>query len=78
MKKILLYMIIITSIVVGVVACQPAAATQPAAGPGGGQVSERCGDQSQLVDEIFLYTWVEYIDPAIKTQFEEECGVKVT
>lgn len=33
---------------------------------------------SQLADEIFLYTWVEYIDPEIMTQFEEECGVRVT
>jgi len=76
MKKILLLMVIVTSMILA--ACQPAAATEPADGPGGGEVSERCGDQSQLADEIFLYTWVEYIDPDIKTQFEEECGVKVT
>jgi spermidine/putrescine transport system substrate-binding protein len=40
--------------------------------------AERCGDKSQLADEIFLYTWVEYMDPDILTQFEEECGVTVT
>jgi spermidine/putrescine transport system substrate-binding protein len=58
-------------------ACAPATATatEPVAG---GETSERCGDKSQLADEIFLYTWVEYIDPDIKTQFETECGVKVT
>jgi spermidine/putrescine transport system substrate-binding protein len=75
MKKFLVYMVIAASMIM--TACQPAA-TQPAAGSGGGEVSERCGDTSQLADEIFFYTWVEYIDPDIKTQFEEECGVKVT
>jgi spermidine/putrescine transport system substrate-binding protein len=37
----------------------------------------RCGDTSKLSAEINLYTWVEYIDPAIKDQFEQECGVSV-
>ena len=46
--------------------------------PAGGETGERCGDQSQLAEEIFLYTWVEYMDPDILTQFEEECGVRVT
>ncbi|MCC6188841.1 MAG: spermidine/putrescine ABC transporter substrate-binding protein [Anaerolineales bacterium] len=53
--------------------------TSPA-GPGassGGEASARCGDTAQLADELQLYTWVEYIDPAIKDQFEEECGVRV-
>jgi spermidine/putrescine transport system substrate-binding protein len=76
MKKTLIYMIILVALVLA--ACQPATsqATEPA--PGGGETSERCGDKSQLADEIFLYTWVEYIDPDLKTQFETECGVKVT
>jgi spermidine/putrescine transport system substrate-binding protein len=39
--------------------------------------SERCGDPTQLSEELFFYTWVEYIDPAIKEQFETECGVKI-
>jgi spermidine/putrescine transport system substrate-binding protein len=39
--------------------------------------SGRCGDRSQLASELQLYTWVEYIDPAIKEQFEAECGVRV-
>jgi len=76
MKKILIYTIIVASMTLA--ACQPAAATEPAAGPGAGETSERCGDKSKLAGEIFLYTWVEYIDPELKTQFEEECGVKVT
>lgn len=78
MKKIQIYMIIVTAMMLAVAACQPATATEPAAGPGTGATSERCGDTSQLADEIFLYTWVEYIDPAIKDQFQEECGVTVT
>jgi len=57
----------------------PGATEAPAAteAPVGGEAG-RCGDTSQLADEIFLYTWVEYIDPDLKTQFETECGVKVT
>ena len=79
MKRTLLYMVIAAAFVLA--ACGGAApevapeATEPAAG---GETSDRCGDTSQLADEIFLYTWVEYIDPEIKTQFEEECGVTVT
>ena len=46
--------------------------------PAGGETGNRCGDTEQLADEIFLYSWVEYIDPDIMTQFEEECGVTVT
>jgi spermidine/putrescine transport system substrate-binding protein len=45
--------------------------------PTGGEAN-RCGDTSQLADEIFLGNWSDYLDPAIKDQFEEECGVKVT
>jgi spermidine/putrescine transport system substrate-binding protein len=58
----------------------PSATEAPGAteAPAGGETANRCGDKSQLANEIFLYTWVEYIDPDIKTQFEEECGVKVT
>jgi spermidine/putrescine transport system substrate-binding protein len=72
-------MIILAALVL--TACGGAQATESAGGAvpsTGGTTSERCGDTSQLADEIFLYTWVEYIDPEIKTQFEEECGVKVT
>lgn len=73
-------------------ATEPVAATEPEAteapqtpdepqatdAPTEGEMSDRCGDTAQLADEIFLYTWVEYIDPDIKDQFEEECGVRVT
>lgn len=78
MKRTLIYILLIASVMLA--ACQPAstpAATEPAAAPGGGETSERCGDMSKLADAIYLYTWVEYIDPDIKDQFEEECGVKV-
>ncbi|HXD10291.1 MAG TPA: spermidine/putrescine ABC transporter substrate-binding protein [Anaerolineales bacterium] len=78
MKKTLIYILVLTALVLA--ACAPAAtpaATQPAA-PAGGGAEGRCGDKSKLAKEIFLYTWVEYIDPEIKTQFETECGVKVT
>jgi len=37
----------------------------------------RCGDKSKLAATIYLYTLVEYIDPAIKDQFKAECGVEV-
>jgi len=77
MKKMLIYILVLAALVLA--ACAPAteapAATEPATS---GETSERCGDKSKLADEIFLYTWVEYIDPELKTQFETECGVKVT
>jgi spermidine/putrescine transport system substrate-binding protein len=76
MKRLVMGTIVIASIVLA--ACQAATATEPAAGPGGGVTSERCGDASQLADEIFLYNWSDYMDAAIKDQFEQECGVKVT
>src|SRR5215204_920508 len=58
----------------------PGATEAPAAteAPTGGETAERCGDTSQLAEEIFLYNWSDYMDPAIKDQFEQECGVKVT
>ena len=75
MKKTLIYMIVLVSLVLAACAPATATATEPVAG---GETSERCGDKSQLADEIFLYTWVEYMDPDIQAQFEEECGVKIT
>ncbi len=38
---------------------------------------DRCGDRDQLVAQINLFNWAEYMDPDILTQFEEECGVRV-
>jgi spermidine/putrescine transport system substrate-binding protein len=79
MKKTLFYILVLASMMLA--ACQPTAtpaATEPAAAPGAGETSDRCGDRSQLAEEIFLYTWVEYIDPEIMEQFQEECGVEVT
>src|SRR6185503_15022744 len=80
MKKMLIYMLVLTALVMSACggATEAPAATAPATEPGGVQTADRCGDKSQLADEIFLYTWVEYIDPELKTQFETECGVKVT
>jgi spermidine/putrescine transport system substrate-binding protein len=75
MKHKLFYLLVLASLVLA--ACQPAAtgSDDPSTNP---ITSDRCGDPSQLADEIFFYTWVEYIDPDIKDQFEAECGVKVT
>ncbi len=42
-----------------------------------GTVSGRCGDTSKLGAELNFYSWSDYIDPAVLTMFEEECGVKV-
>jgi len=81
MKKMLIYILVLTALVISACggATEAPAATEPATeAPGGGQTADRCGDKSKLADEIFLYTWVEYIDPELKTQFETECGVKVT
>jgi len=80
MNKSILYILIIASLILA--ACQQAPTTEPAGDtgsePGGEEtMSENCGDTSKLSEELLWYTWVEYIDPAIKEQFEEECGVKV-
>jgi spermidine/putrescine transport system substrate-binding protein len=79
MKKSLIYVLLLLALVLS--ACAPAASDEPAAPSGGeepaGEMSERCGDMSQLADRIYLYTWVEYIDPEIKDMFQEECGVEV-
>lgn len=77
--KTLLYMLILAALVLA--ACRPAPATEteaPVAPTGEGETpSDRCADRSKLAATIYLYTWVEYIDPAIKDQFKEECGVEV-
>ncbi len=88
MKKHSLFAIVVLALIVS--ACQvtptpTAAPTQPSAQQPTAEpttappaASDRCGDKSQLSSELALYNWVEYIDPAIKEQFEAECGVKVT
>ena len=80
MKKTLIYILVLTALLMSACggATEAPAATEPATEPGGAQTADRCGDKSKLANEIFLYTWVEYIDPELKTQFETECGVKVT
>ena len=79
MKKSLFYVLLLGAIILS--ACGGGAATEePAAPADGGDTStmtERCGDTSKLADKIYLYNWVEYIDPAIYDQFKEECGVEV-
>lgn len=81
MRKVLFYVLVLAVLILS--ACQPAPAAEPdtPAAPSGGDEppteSDRCGDRSKLADKIYLYTWVEYIDPAIKDMFKEECGVEV-
>lgn len=83
MKKSIPYIFILLALVLA--ACQPAAAPTEAApepvveepaGPAE-EASGLCGDASQLSDELLFYSWVEYIDPEIKTQFEADCGVEI-
>jgi spermidine/putrescine transport system substrate-binding protein len=40
-------------------------------------MSDRCGDKSQLAEQLNFFNWADYIDEEIFTQFEAECGVKV-
>ena len=72
------YALVLVAGMILTAACgQQSAATEPPATPMPAATSERCGDPTQLSEELFFYTWVEYIDPEIKVQFETECGVKV-
>lgn len=75
MKKNLVYAFALVALILA--ACSPAA---PAVEPTEAVASEdtgRCGDKEKLADELLLYNWTEYLNPDIKTKFEEECGVKV-
>lgn len=38
---------------------------------------DRCGDRTQLADTLHLFNWADYMDEAIRAQFEAECGVQV-
>jgi spermidine/putrescine transport system substrate-binding protein len=71
-------MLVVTALTLAACGGQATEAPQATAAAGSAGTSDRCGDKSQLADEIFLYTWVDYMEPEIKTQFETECGVKVT
>jgi len=81
MKTKLFYVLVLLALLLA--ACAPAATSEPAAPSSGEEpvagndASGRCGDKTKLAEKIYLYTWVEYIDPAIKDQFKEECGVEV-
>lgn len=67
-----LYLVALLAVVLAACASQPAEPVLDAAA-----LPEVCGDPAQLSDELFLYTWVEYIDPELKDSFEAECGVRV-
>lgn len=75
MKKHLINIFALSSLLLGAWRAVPVAGSEAAAGAIQG--SDRCGDTSQLASEIFLYNWSEYIDPDIIDQFEAECGVRV-
>ncbi|MCC7360141.1 MAG: spermidine/putrescine ABC transporter substrate-binding protein [Anaerolineales bacterium] len=72
--------LLLSSLFLAACGSQPAATPAPTAEvvPGdSADTSGRCGDKSKLAAEIQVYTWVEYFDPAVKEQFEAECGVRV-
>lgn len=51
----------------------------PADEPTGNLVTE-CNlelDRSQLTDELYIFNWSEYLDPALVDQFETEFGVEI-
>jgi spermidine/putrescine transport system substrate-binding protein len=76
MKKTLFYILVLLALVL--TACAPAVTAQATESvPETTITSDRCGDPSQLADTIYLYNWVEYMDPAILEQFLAECGVEV-
>lgn len=87
-KRTLLFMALVLSLIALAFGCagpsQPAAppaAEQPApTQPPATEVPQPTGfqvDRSRLVDELHVFHWSEYIDPAIYDQFEQEFGVHV-
>lgn len=52
--------------------------TEASVSTGPAAVSDRCGDPARLGDSLNFYNWADYIDPAVLTDFESECGVTVT
>jgi len=86
MKRTIAYSLLVAGLLLA--ACQaapaePAEPVAPATEVAEGEAAEaaapsgRCGDPALLADEVLFYSWTEYIDPAIKDQFAEECGVEV-
>lgn len=75
MKKTLIYILVLLALVL--TACAPAASQESDSDSETTVTSDRCGDPSQLAETIYLYNWVEYIDPTIKDAFLAECGVEV-
>lgn len=85
------FLILAALLALGLIASACAAPAAPAAGgeqseaPAESQeaaapaevTSDRCGDPTQLSDQLNFFNWADYIDEDILTQFEEECGVKV-
>lgn len=55
----------------------PAPAAAEAA-PAEAALPEFCGDASRLAPVLRFFNWADYMDEDIMTQFEAECGVKVT
>mgnify|MGYP005838303575 CR=1 FL=1 len=65
----------------GAPAPAPAATNVPAAATGDTDAPATTDtdgvDRSQLADQLFFYTWSDYIDPQILEDFEAEYGVRV-
>ena len=79
MLKKLLYLLVLFAVLLAGCAGPTSTTDEPPEGEGPvAALPEYCGDPSLLADELFLYTWVEYIDPELKDRFESECGVKIT
>lgn len=76
-KKNWLYTFVLLAVAAAACAPTPTPTPAPTAAPAEPAAEGRCGDKSKLASELHLYTWVEYINPALKDQFEAECGVKV-
>ncbi len=56
----------------------PAEAAPAEAAPATADLPEFCGDASKLAPELHFFNWADYMDEDIMSQFEAECGVKVT
>ncbi len=76
MKQLSRFVLIVASLML-LVACGGTAPTTPTAAPSSDAPATDGVDREQLAQELRVYNWTDYIDPALLDAFEQEYGVRV-